>query len=47
MMRKFWYYGDAVWVISEIKNYNITDSSVPVLMTLVKVDNPANYLIQH
>lgn len=47
MMRKFWYYGNAIWVISEIKNYNITDSSVPVQMVLVKVDNPANYLIQY
>lgn len=47
MMRKFWYYGNAIWVISEIKNYNITDSSVPVSMVLVKVDNPANYLIQY
>lgn len=44
MMRRFWYYNNSTWVIDEIKNYNISDPSIPVQMVLIKVDDPANYL---
>ena len=44
MMRRFWYYNNSIWVIDEIKNYNISDPSIPVQMVLIKVDDPANYL---
>lgn len=44
MMRKFWYYDDSLWVIQEIKNYNVSNPLVPTQMVLVRVDNPTNYL---
>lgn len=44
MMRKFWYYDDSLWVIQEIKNYNISNPNVPTQMVLVRVENPTNYL---
>lgn len=47
MMRKFWRFQNATWVITEIKNYNITDSNVPVSMILAKVEDPTNYLIHY
>lgn len=44
MMRRFWNFRDATWIVSEIKNYNISSPGIPVSMTLVKVENPTNYL---
>ena len=44
MMRKFWLYDNSLWVIQEIKNYNISDPFHPTQMVLVRVDNPTNYL---
>ena len=44
MMRKFLYYDDSLWVIQEIKNYNVSDPDRPTQMVLVRVDNPTNYL---
>lgn len=44
MMRKFLYYDDSLWVIQEIKNYNISNPLVPTQMVLVRVENPTNYL---
>ena len=44
MMRKFWLFDDSLWVISEIKNYNISNPGIPVQMVLVRVENPTNYL---
>ena len=47
MMRKFWYFNDAIWIIDQIKNYNISDPDTPVQMVLIKVENPENYLIHY
>lgn len=44
VLRKFWLFDDSLWVIQEIKNYNISDPRSPVQMVLVRVENPTNYL---
>lgn len=41
-MRKFYYYDNAFWVISQITNY-VIDSQEPVKMKLVKVNDRLNY----
>ncbi len=43
MMRRFWFFQNSIWVINEIKNYNISSPNTPVQMILAKVDNPTNY----
>ncbi len=42
-MRKFYFFDNCYWVISEIKNYAI-GSSKPVQAKLIKVNNISNYL---
>lgn len=42
-MRKFYYFDNSYWVITEIKNY-VIGSSNPIQMKLVKVNEISNYI---